>query len=112
MPTRCAFEGLSSDVRGQGYVRRAHPALIALPLVGVGWGHRVVSIRPPMSTGKKKGAEAHKKDTQETLDLFGDPQRSITDQVLRAYEHRDRWMNRMILGDSLVVMNSLVEYEG
>jgi adenine-specific DNA-methyltransferase len=55
---------------------------------------------------------SHKKDTQATLDLFGDPQRSITDQVLRAYEHRDRWVNRMILGDSLVAMNSLLEYEG
>ena len=56
--------------------------------------------------------KSHKKDTQETLDLFGDPQRSITDQVLRSYEHKDRWVNRMILGDSLVVMNSLLEYEG
>ena len=56
--------------------------------------------------------KAHKKDRQETFDLFGDPQRSITDQVLRSYEHRDRWVNRMILGDSLVVMNSLLEYEG
>ena len=32
--------------------------------------------------------------------------------MLRAYEHRDSWTNRMILGDSLVVMNSLLEYEG
>ena len=56
--------------------------------------------------------QSHKKDLQETLDLFGDPQRSITDQVLRSYEHKDRWVNRMILGDSLVVMNSLLEYEG
>jgi adenine-specific DNA-methyltransferase len=44
-------------------------------------------------------------------DLFGDPQRSLAEQ-LRAYEHRDRWVNRMILGDSMVVMNSLLEYEG
>lgn len=52
------------------------------------------------------------KETQTTLfDLFGDPEHSITDQVLRAYEHRDRWTNRMILGDSLVVMNSLLHYE-
>ncbi|HEY7336208.1 MAG TPA: site-specific DNA-methyltransferase [Bryobacteraceae bacterium] len=36
----------------------------------------------------------------------------MTDQVLKAYEHRDKWVNRMILGDSLVVMNSLLEYEG
>jgi adenine-specific DNA-methyltransferase len=46
------------------------------------------------------------------FDLFGDPQRSITDQVLKAYEYRDKWVNRMILGDSLVVMNSLLHYEG
>jgi len=46
------------------------------------------------------------------IDLFGDPRHSIVEQSLRAYEHRDRWVNRMILGDSLAVMNSLVEYEG
>jgi adenine-specific DNA-methyltransferase len=54
----------------------------------------------------------HEKDLQEELDLFGDPRHSITDQILRAYEHRDKWVNRMILGDSLVVMNSLLHYEG
>lgn len=54
----------------------------------------------------------HRKNEQEELDLFGDPKRSITDQTLRAYEYRDEWVNRMILGDSLVVMNSLLEYEG
>ncbi len=45
------------------------------------------------------------------LDLWGDPLHSITDQVLRAYEHKDKWVNRMILGDSLVVMNSLLHYD-
>src|SRR6185436_3868638 len=50
-----------------------------------------------------------KRDQQ--VDLFGDPQRPIAEQ-LRAYEHRDKWVNRMILGDSLVVMNSLLQYEG
>ena len=45
-------------------------------------------------------------------DLFGDPRHSITDQVLKAYEYPDQWVNRMILGDSLVVMNSLLHYEG
>jgi adenine-specific DNA-methyltransferase len=55
----------------------------------------------------------HKRDKQKALfELFSDPQHSITDQLLRAYEHRDQWVNRMILGDSLVVMNSLLEYEG
>jgi adenine-specific DNA-methyltransferase len=53
------------------------------------------------------------KEIQTTLfDLFGDPRHSITDQVLKAYEYRDQWTNRMILGDSLVVMNSLLHYEG
>jgi adenine-specific DNA-methyltransferase len=46
------------------------------------------------------------------FELFGDPQRPIADQVLKAYEYRDKWVNRMILGDSLVVMNSLLHYEG
>ncbi|MDA8314485.1 MAG: DNA methyltransferase, partial [Actinomycetota bacterium] len=33
-------------------------------------------------------------------------------QQLEAYEHTGGWVNRLILGDSLVVMNSLLEYEG
>lgn len=55
-----------------------------------------------------------RKDTviqQDMFSLFGDPRRSVADQVLKAYEYKDRWVNRMILGDSLVVMNSLVDYE-
>lgn len=32
--------------------------------------------------------------------------------MLKSYEHRDKWVNRMVLGDSLVVMNSLLHYEG
>ncbi len=55
--------------------------------------------------------KSHKKQG-ELFDLFSDPQHSIADQVLRAYEYRDKWVNRMILGDSLVVMNSLLQYEG
>lgn len=55
----------------------------------------------------------HRRDKQiDMFDLFADPQHSVTDQVLRAYEHQDRWVNRMVLGDSLVVMNSLLQYEG
>lgn len=46
------------------------------------------------------------------LDLFNDPQWSISDQILKAYEYHDKWVNRMILGDSLVTMNSLLQYEG
>jgi adenine-specific DNA-methyltransferase len=56
----------------------------------------------------------HKRDklTQGTMfDLFGDPHHSIIDQITRAYEYQDGWVNRMILGDSLVVMNSLLHFE-
>lgn len=43
--------------------------------------------------------------------LFGDPQLSLAQQ-LEAYEHTGGWVNRLILGDSLVVTNSLLNYEG
>jgi len=54
----------------------------------------------------------HRKPVSVQLDLFGDPRHSISDQVLRAYEYKDKWVNRMVLGDSLVVMSSLLHYEG
>lgn len=53
----------------------------------------------------------HRKARGETLDLFGDAGMDIREN-LEAYEHRGPWQNRMILGDSLVVMNSLLEFEG
>ena len=57
--------------------------------------------------------KSHERDKQtDMFDLFGDPQHSISNQVLKAYEYRDGWVNRLILGDSLVVMSSLLEYEG
>jgi adenine-specific DNA-methyltransferase len=45
------------------------------------------------------------------VDLFGDPQLDVADK-LDAYEHKGPWTNRLVLGDSLQVMNSLLEYEG
>ena len=46
-----------------------------------------------------------------TLDLFGDGGLDVTDK-LDAYEHKGPWQNRMVLGDSLQVMNSMLEFEG
>ena len=40
------------------------------------------------------------------LDLFGDTNLDVADK-LDAYEHKGPWTNRLILGDSLQVMNSL-----
>lgn len=45
------------------------------------------------------------------LDLFGDAELDVADK-LDAYQHKGPWTNRLILGDSLQVMNSLLEYEG
>jgi adenine-specific DNA-methyltransferase len=53
----------------------------------------------------------HERDRQLEMQLFADPQLPLHEQ-LDAYEHKGGWVNRMILGDSLVVMNSLLEYEG
>lgn len=43
--------------------------------------------------------------------LFADPEMPLSQQV-DAYSHRNRWVNRMILGDSLQVMNSLARFDG
>ena len=57
--------------------------------------------------------KGHKQDRQANMfDLFGESDLPIHDRLLRAYEHKDGWVNRMMLGDSLVVMNSLLHYEG
>ncbi len=55
--------------------------------------------------------KGHERDRQLELQLFADPQLPLHQQ-LEAYEHKGGWANRLILGDSLVVMNSLLEYEG
>lgn len=85
-----------------GKAERAEFDVPTLPL----FIHERLSTKAIIETlrGHKKGYEQ--------LELFADPQHSIADQVLKAYEHRDKWVNRMILGDSLVVMNSLLHYEG
>jgi adenine-specific DNA-methyltransferase len=54
-----------------------------------------------------KSVQTHKQQ----LDLFADSKLDLAERVLRAYEHKSPWVNRLILGDSLVVMNSLLKYE-
>lgn len=51
------------------------------------------------------------KATGTNLDLFGNIDLDVADK-LDAYEHKGPWTNRLVLGDSLQVMNSLLEYEG
>ena len=44
-------------------------------------------------------------------DFFGHPERTLPEQLMKAYEHPNGWQNRIVLGDSLVVMNSLLHFE-
>jgi adenine-specific DNA-methyltransferase len=87
-----------------GKAERLSFDVLSLPL----FVHERLSTRAIIETLKSHKTGGH----QLVLDLFSDPQWSITDQILKAYEYQDKWVNRMILGDSLVVMNSLVQYEG
>jgi adenine-specific DNA-methyltransferase len=51
---------------------------------------------------------------EQPLELFGDFNGIKFEQLIEFYQHKDgvKWANRMILGDSLLVMNSLAEKEG
>lgn len=42
----------------------------------------------------------------------GDAEPPLGGMPVRAYEHPGLWTNRLIVGDSLLVMNSLLDYEG
>ncbi len=54
-----------------------------------------------------------KPDQDEIFDLFGNGlQMYEEDKIPAYYKHHDNWSNRLILGDSLLVMNSLLEREG
>ena len=55
-----------------------------------------------------------KEQPEEQLNLFSDFNGLDFDQLIDFYQHQDgvKWANRMILGDSLLVMNSLAEKEG
>jgi len=104
--TAAKFKAMSQPfLNWAGKAERVSFDVPTLPL----FVHERLSTKAIIETlkGHKKGG-----NQLNLFDLFGDSQHSITDQVLKAYEHRDSWTNRMILGDSLVVMNSLLQYEG
>ncbi|WP_025769256.1 DNA methyltransferase [Thioalkalivibrio sp. HK1] len=62
----------------------------------------------------KRMAAKNKRDRDEgTIDLFADWEDELDpEDRIEFYQHDRRWTNRMILGDSLLVMNSLAEKEG
>ena len=84
-----------------GKAERQHVSVPTLPLF-VHERHSTQAILETLQSHKARGT---------TLDLFGDVDLDIADK-LDAYEHKGPWTNRLVLGDSLQVMNSLLEYEG
>lgn len=84
-----------------GKAERQQITVPTLPLF-VHERHSTQAILETLKSHKARG---------QTLDLFGDVDLDIADRM-DAYEHKGPWTNRLILGDSLQVMNSLTEYEG
>jgi len=58
--------------------------------------------------------QAKKEQAKQQLNLFGDFNGLEFEKLIDFYQHKDgvKWTNRMILGDSLLVMASLAEKEG
>ncbi len=121
-PQRMAYAGATIEVLG---LRDAIEALGRLSRPFLNWAGKAERLSfdvptLPLFVHERLSTKAiletlkgHRRDRQATLfELFGDPQHAVTDQILKAYEYQDGWTNRLILGDSLVVMNSLLGYEG
>jgi adenine-specific DNA-methyltransferase len=57
-------------------------------------------------------AESNREESQHQIDFFGDFNGLEFAKLVEFYQHPMKWQNRMILGDSLLVMASLAEKEG
>ena len=69
--------------------------------------HERVSAQAVINAVKRNGRRAAQ---PQQLALFADPQLPL-DQAVEFYQHDVDWANRLILGDSLLVMNSLLYRE-
>ena len=73
-------------------------------------------IRPEAIIDSLYELHEHKSESAKLqLDLFGDIEEEQEDELERLagyYKHSDNWQNRLIQGDSLLVMNSLLNREG
>lgn len=67
--------------------------------------HPQVIIENLRQTAKDNRSESQ-------LALFKDFNGITFEELIEFYQHTSNWTNRMILGDSLLVMNSLAEKEG
>ncbi len=67
--------------------------------------HERIDPRRIIETVQKEQGEEHQ------LSLFEEHKRPLR-EAIEFYKHKDNWSNRLIAGDSLLVMNSLLEKEG
>ena len=68
--------------------------------------HERIDPRSIIETVRKQGSEPQ-------LSLFATPKENPPiRQAIEFYKHKHNWSNRLIAGDSLLVMNSLLEKEG
>ncbi len=85
-----------------GKAERGSFTVPTLPL----FTHERLSTQAVLETLKRRHPRR-----EQNLELFGEGNKSIGEKIRGAYEHLNGWQNRLILGDSLQVMNSLLEYE-
>jgi adenine-specific DNA-methyltransferase len=115
-------EALIEKVRSAKSVEDAHAAADELKQMSssfLNWAgkaerHSFNVPTLPLFVHERLSTEAILKSVQthkQQLELFADTKLDLAERVLRAYEHKSPWVNRLILGDSLVVMNSLLKYE-
>lgn len=67
--------------------------------------HERIDPRRIIETVQKEQEEEHQ------LSMFEEQKRPLR-EAIEFYKHKDNWSNRLIAGDSLLVMNSLLEKEG
>lgn len=108
--------------RAQGELRAATAALKALSQPFLEWAGKAERLSfevptLPLFIHERLSTQAILESLmgytggQMALNFGGHPDRDLAEQLLKAYEYPNGWFNRMILGDSLVVMNSLLQYE-
>ncbi len=66
----------------------------------------------PQAIVEEVRAQARKERPEAQLNLFADFNGIAFEEMVDFYHHEQNWSNRMILGDSLLVMTSLAEKEG
>ena len=73
--------------------------------------HERIESRTIIEAVKKRNGDANGR--QQSLSLFASPEENPPlREAVEFYKHRHNWSNRLVAGDSLLVMNSLLEKEG